>query len=336
MKKLIYFFLALIFIGFASYKIVIPTPHYLSSEAQAKIKEGKTFWQWDSPYGPQNIHYVEKGSGDKHIILVHGFRAHSYTWKHIIDPLVEIGYHVWTIDIIGYGLSDMPNQFLYRQELFVQQLTHFMKAHGIDHAHFIGNSMGGGIILSVAVEHPESIDSLTLITALGYPLKLPFYLAVGKVLGHLTAPFLGPDMVKHGLNFIIHDKSTITEEQIQAYSLPFLFPGGAAASIETLKNFDNQQLKDLSARFSEIKKPILIIWGENDPLIPVIHYYQFIEEFPHAQKLLISQCGHLPQEEKPELVNETIIQFLQQVNQTKILPFPEWSSTHGSKDPFPE
>ncbi len=280
---------------------------------QQRLKEGKLFWEWPSSYGPLAMHYIEKGKGDQHILLLHGFRAHTYTWRHLIDPLAQEGYHVWAVDLIGYGFSDKPDQVPYHVDFFVQQIKAFMDAKEIARAHLVGNSMGGGLALNFACTHPDRTHSLSLLNALGYPLNLPLYLSIGRYFGKLWAPFLGPTVIRNGLKQIVFNQNCITEEQVEAYSLPYRFPGGAMASLLTLQQFDNQQLIEMGQRYTTLQHPLLVIWGDHDRLIPVSHYEKFLKDFPQAHKLLISKCGHIPQEEEPEQVIAAILEFLQHV-----------------------
>lgn len=287
------------------------TPMLDPSQQQA-YKQGKLFWEWETPQGAWAVHYTEQGEGSNHLLLIHGFRANTFTWRHLVNPLAKAGYHVWAVDLIGYGLSDKPQEASYDVSLFVQQLKAFMEAHHIPSAHLIGNSMGGGLALSLALDHPQKVRSLTLISALGYPFDLPLYLSLSKHLGPLWVPFVGPSIIRSGLKQIVFDAKTVTDEQVEAYSLPYRFPGGANASLMTLKQFDKQKLVDLSQRYKTLFQPLLVIWGDHDSLIPVTHYEKFLKDFPSADRLLIPNCGHIPQEENPELVVETIVRFLEQ------------------------
>ena len=282
----------------------------LDPDEQLKLKEGKDFWEWVTPQGTFSMHYVQKGEGKDHILLIHGFRAHTYTWRHLMDPLVKAGYHVWAIDLIGYGLSDKPTHLAYTADFFVEQIKAFMEAHAISQAHVIGNSMGGGIALSLSITHPEKTRSLTLLSALGYPLDMPLYLSLGRHISQLWAPFLGPRMIRYGLKKIVFDPDLVGEEQVEAYSLPYRFPGGITSSLLTLKEFDNQRLVEMGKHYPHLQQPLLVIWGEKDTLIPVSHYEKFLNDFPKANCLLLPSCGHLPQEEYPEEVVQAISSFL--------------------------
>jgi pimeloyl-ACP methyl ester carboxylesterase len=286
----------------------------LEPEEQQKIKEGKLFWEWSSPYGPLAVHYIEKGEGPNHLILLHGFRAHTYTWKYLTDPLSQAGYHIWAIDLIGYGLSDKPHHVPYDVDFFVQQVESFMEAKGISNAHLVGNSMGGGLALNIALEYPQRVRSLILLSALGYPLDLPLYLSIGRHINQIWAPFLGPRMVRLCLNEIVYDQELVSDEQVDAYCLPYRLPGGITASILTLQKFDNQRLIEMGSRYTTLHYPLLVIWGDHDWLVPVSHYEKFLRDFPHAKRLLITNCGHIPQEEAPQQVLAAILEFLQRVD----------------------
>jgi|GEM_PF-367343 len=286
----------------------------LAPEEQYKLKEGKYFWKWHSPHGSLAMHYVEKGEGSKHLLFLHGFRAHSYTWQPLMEPLAQAGYHLWAIDLIGYGLSDKPEHLLYNADFFVEQVKAFMEGKGIAKAHLVGSSMGGGLALSLAIAHPLRVHSLTLLSALGYPLDLPLYVSLSRHISLIWAPFLGPRMVRYCLKELVFDRDSVTNEQVEAYSLPYRFPGGVAASLLTLQQFDNQRLIEMSSAYSSLTHPILIIWGQHDTLIPMSHYKKFLKDFPHAETQLIVNCGHIPQEEKPKEVLEALLTFLQKID----------------------
>jgi pimeloyl-ACP methyl ester carboxylesterase len=285
----------------------------LRPDEEARLKEGKTFWEWTTPEKTTaNIHYIERGTGSNHILLVHGFRCNTYTWRHLIDPLAEAGFHVWCIDLLGFGLSDKP-YLNYSLELFIKQIHDFMDGHEIPKAHFIGNSMGGGLSITMALDFPSRVNSLTLISPLGYPIEIPLYISIGKHLSMFWTPFLGSTMIRKGLEQIVYNKDSIQEEQVEAYRLPYSLAGGAAAALSTLKSFDNQKLEDLSRRYPEIGCPLFVIWGNNDTLIPIEHFKLFCKDFPSAKKLLIEECGHIPQEEKPEEIKASVLSFLREI-----------------------
>ena len=310
----IVFFFSFLLLAGTSLFVFHPVLPILEKETQEKIKEGKFFWEWQTQsHGPLAVHYVEKGTGPEHIFFLHGFRSYSYTWKELITPLADKGYHVWAFDLVGYGLSDKPVDANYNIDFFVEQLRSFMEANGIEKAHLAGNSMGGGLALSFALKHGHLVESLTLMNALGYPMNLPFHNAFAKYLKRISAKLMGTNMIRYGLEKIVYDVNLITDEKVDAYCLPYMLPGGIEAAHLTLKNFENQQLIDMVERYPTLKHPMLVIWGDHDTLIPVSYFEKFKNDFPHCQNLLIEKCGHIPQEEAPEVVLNTMIPFLKNI-----------------------
>lgn len=295
---------------FAVIFFVLTDLQMLEHEEFLKLKSGEKFWTWESPNGPYSMHYVEKGEGENHILFIHGFRSHTFTWRFLIDPLAKSGYHVWAIDLIGFGLSDKPENETYNIPFFIDQIISFMQAKSISKAHIIGNSMGGGLALNIALYYPSQVASLSLLNALGYPHELPFYVLIARHISSIWTPFLGPRMVRQTLNYIVYDQHNISEEQVNAYTLPYRLPGGITSTLLTLQQFDNQILVNMTKQYPHLKHPILVIWGEHDSQIPVAHYEKFVADFPKAQKLLIPKCGHIPQEESPSEVLSALLDFL--------------------------
>jgi pimeloyl-ACP methyl ester carboxylesterase len=270
----------------------------------------KTFWQWQSSLGSYAIHYVEKGTGPHHVLLLHGFAAHSFTWSFVIDDLAKAGYHVWSIDLIGSGWSDKPLHVPYHLHLFIDQIEAFMQSKHIQQAAVVGNSMGGGLALALSIFHPHRVQSLVLIDALIFPLKLPLYFATTRFIGKWAKPFMGQSMTHQILKQVMYDQKKISKEQIEAYTFPFHTSGGKDAFIQTLQNFNPKDLENLAVHFKEIKVPILIIWGEKDRWMPLNYFKRVSKTFPQATTLLIPHCGHIPQEECPVEVNKALLKFL--------------------------
>ena len=269
-----------------------------------------SFWNWDIKPATYSIHYIEKGEGSQHLIFLHGYGANTFTWKHQLDVFAKQGYHTWAVDLLGFGFSDKPAKIKYSIDLFQRQILDFMDAHQIQKAHLIGNSMGGGLALSIAVSAPKRVSSLVVIDPLAYPIDLPFPYSLGKTLGKITLPFFSRKLVFRTLKQIVYNPERISSEQIDAYWQPYEMKGGREAAINVLQAFDKKILEQLSLSYGAIDTPVLILWGDRDRWIPVDHLNRLADQIPGAKKQLISACGHIPQEEKPEEVNQLLLKFL--------------------------
>lgn len=279
--------------------------HYssLHNSDLALLKEEKTFWNWEG----RQIHYVEKGKGDNHLIFLHGFGANTFTWRQQIDSLAQKGYHVWAFDFLGFGFSDKPLEISYDLDLYQNQTLAFMDAMGIEKGHIAANSMGGAVAIATASFAPERVASLFLIDPLAESVDLPLSYSIGKKLGRLMLPFFSRNHVHRVLKEVYYDPHKITEEQIDAYWLPLRMEGGREVFIKVLKTFDPEILH---FSYESIEVPVLLLWGENDPWIPVSHSDLLKEKLPQAIQKTIPSCGHTPQQEKPQEVNELLVQFL--------------------------
>ena len=179
--------------------------------------------------------------------------------------------------------------------------------------------LGGAVALALAENSPEKISSMVLIDPLAYPVKMPFFYFLCKTFGKLVIPFFSRDLVHQTIKKIYYDPEKITEDQIDAYWLPYQMEGGREVVVNILRSFDQDLLQQLRQSYAEMKMPILLIWGEQDEWIPVSHLTYLLEDFPHAEQVTIPFCGHAPQEETPDEVNPQLTQFLHKHSDKKNL-----------------
>ncbi len=269
-------------------------------------------WKWDN----RTIFYMEKGQGDRHILLLHGFAANTYTWHNQVDLLEKKGYHVWAPDFLGFGGSDKPCEVAYSLRLYRDQILSFMQAHNIPKAHIVGHSMGGAVALAIAVHAPDKVRSLVLIDSAGYPLRLPLHLFIGKQCKELVPanlpPFFTKAAIRLALMQIFYDSSRIQSEQVEAYWKPYTQAGAVQCSFAILQAFNNADFQAQKELYKNITAPTLIVWGEQDTWIPLRYQQRMKNDITHAQTVLISSCGHAPQEECPAKFNAPFIDFLSQ------------------------
>ncbi|MBN1882023.1 MAG: alpha/beta hydrolase [Deltaproteobacteria bacterium] len=265
------------------------------------------------------VHYWDQGKGDV-LILVHGFSSNVYTWRLNVDALSE-EFRVIALDLPGFGYTDNPKDFDYTHEGYSRFLVDFMDAMDIDTATLAGNSMGGGVVLTTALLFPERVDGLILVDSVGYPEQedeekvfLPFLLmgvpGAGEVLMSLSYRSVLEESLKGG---VYYDNSFVTEEMVEYYYNVYRMENGRKAPLWVMRN-----MMDIppigSERISEVSAPTLIIWGEEDNLIPVGHASLFERDIAGSRAVVIGEAGHLPHEEKAEFVNGLIADFMKEGN----------------------
>ncbi len=251
--------------------------------------------------------FVEKGTGDKHVLLLHGFCANTFTWRDQVDTLSAAGYHVWAIDFTGFGKS-CKNAENYSLELYENQVKNFMQQHRIPSAHIVGHSMGGFIALTFTQKYPSCVRSLFLLAPAAYPLKLPTILA--KCPAPLLSLLITETTLRLALKRIFYNNACITNERVAAYWAPFETPGGKEAAIKVLGLWDC--LKGRS--YKNIQAPTFLMWGDKDRIVPLEQCALLKKEITCAEAMIIPLCGHAPQEECPTAVNKALLSFLKKVS----------------------
>ncbi len=118
-------------------------------------------------------------------------------------------------------------------------------------------------------------------------------------------------MAKSVLKLAYFDPKKITAEQIAAYAAPLAAPGGKHALLETGKRMIPPNIDELVARYKDINVPTLIIWGRQDKIISPEAGTLLAQAIPDSSLHWIDQCGHVPQEERPETTIPLILDFLE-------------------------
>lgn len=286
--------------------IVFPIMHKVEVNEPTDIKtDGKFVDIGDGV----TIHYKEYGQGEP-LLLIHGYTSNSYTWNDVAPELAK-HYRVITPDVVGFGLSSKPEDGNYNYEGFANYLAEFLDKIGVGKVNIGGNSMGGGISIRFALDHPERVKKMILIDSAGIAhdrksiiftmLSTP---GINSFFGSLNSPFFTAFSLRE---MAFYDDSLVTPEKAQAYFVPFTTKGTLNAAARTMKEND---WGGLEARLPEITTPTLIIWGDKDALIAPPLAYVFNKQIPGSELLMLEKCGHMPQEEMPAKTAAAMISFL--------------------------
>jgi pimeloyl-ACP methyl ester carboxylesterase len=249
----------------------------------------------------QKIHYVEAGSGPT-VILLHGLGGSARAWQPNIVPLAE-KYHVFVPDQIGFGKSDKP-LVNYRIRTYVDFLEQFCKQLNIERASLVGNSMGGWIAAAFTVAFPDRVDKLVLEDAAGY--------APPKDFDWKSLYGLNPT-TREGMKVLVtkvfYNKLFQTDAAIDA-AIAARMTAGDGYTINSITESIIRGEDFLDANVKTIKRPTLVVWGREDGLVPLTDGERFNKEIAGSKLVVIDQCGHVPNVEKPMEFNAAVIQFL--------------------------
>jgi len=257
--------------------------------------------------------YVETGGSGEAVVLIHGFGGSTYSWREVMPELAK-QHRVVALDLFGFGFTERPKRLRrYSREGQISLILGVLDELGIDRAHLVGHSYGGGIATALALRHPDRVRSLVLVDSTN-----PNYARARRKnfaeLQPLTWAFvrglaLRPDTVRKALERSWYDDSLITDEMVDAY-LKRLEIEGAARAYRGLTVPFNSPEEAEALYVHDLQVPALVIWGEDDELIKVEEGRVAAGEIKGARFVALEDCGHNPMEEKPEAFLANLLPFL--------------------------
>lgn len=285
-----------------------------------------SFWNWRG----FNIRYAVMGQG-RPLLLIHGFGAAIEHWRQNIPTLASGGYRVFALDLLGFGHSDKP-ALDYTLELWQALLKDFWTAQIQEPTVFVGNSIGALLSLMVLANHPEIAAGAVLLNAAGGlnhrpdELNLPLRVVMNCFTQLVSSPIVGPflfdrirqkNRIRETLYQVYCNRAAVTEELVHFIYGPACDPGAQKVFASILSAPPGPKPEELLSR---IDHPLLVLWGEADPWTPIAGS-QIYQQWgnPEAAKpsiefVPIPQAGHCPHDERPEVVNPLMLEWLAQLN----------------------
>jgi pimeloyl-ACP methyl ester carboxylesterase len=258
--------------------------------------------------------YWQMGACGSPVILLHGGNGSIEFWLYNIAALAAF-HRVYAFDMVGSGRSDYPDgsySIAYQAEF----LAGFITALGINSATLIGNSMGGAVALKFTSIYPDRMDKLVLVDSmgLGQEISLGIRLITLPAIVNLLRPgrWMIPAMLKS--NFYNHH--LLPPEWIELRYPIFAIPDRNRVILRLgQSNFNLAGVRadvyqPIVASLPQIDRPTLIVWGEQDRIIPVKHAYIAAAGLPHNQLEIFPDCGHHPYLEYPAKFNRLVLDFL--------------------------
>ena len=259
------------------------------------------------------VHYQGAGNPkDPAVILIHGFASSTLVWSKVFLRLAQEGYRVIAVDLLGYGYSAKPRNGEYTISGQAKLLIRLLDCLGIPKAIFVGSSYGGAIAAICALDYPDRIEKLILIGAVNNnrPLRFTLMRVFGSpVVGDVVSPLLiGSRRLLRWRMKRVYDRHAwvLDERRVDARHQPLRASGTQRAIIRTVRSWDAERI---SREAHLIRQPTLLLWGENDPEIPLADGERLHEAIPGSRLIVFPECGHLPHEEYPETFVNVVIDF---------------------------
>jgi pimeloyl-ACP methyl ester carboxylesterase len=248
------------------------------------------------------MHYFEalppKGAPGTPLLLVHGLGARGEDWGAMIPALAAQGFHVYAPDLLGYGRSARPD-VSYSISMEETVVVQFMQAMHLARADVGGWSMGGWVVMKLALDHPAMVDRLMVYDSAGV---------------YFPATF-GPDL------FTPKDTDGVRKLMAMLTPKPVELPEFAArAALRRLEKnawvlqrstaamMNGRDLLDF--RLYRLSQPMLIVWGAKDTLIPLASGEAMHRMVPQSVLAVVEGCGHLAPAECSKPVVESTVEFL--------------------------
>lgn len=241
------------------------------------------------------------------VVFIHGSgpgASGKSNFRQNVAPFVEAGFRVVLPDLIGYGESSKPEGIDYTLELFTGTLYEALRKQGVEQATLVGNSLGGGIAILMALDHPEFINRLILM-APGCIEEREVYFAMPGIAG-MVSSFGGPDFNENEqrrlITNLVHDPVHVTDALVKERF--------AVASTQPKDVIVRMRTPNLAPRLGELKMPILLFWGYNERFMPLTGINYFMESCEDVRCVTFNKVGHWVQVERTDEFNRYSIEFL--------------------------
>ncbi|MGV9362702.1 4,5:9,10-diseco-3-hydroxy-5,9,17-trioxoandrosta-1(10),2-diene-4-oate hydrolase [Amycolatopsis sp. NPDC003731] len=267
--------------------------------------------------GSLKLHYHEAGAEHAEtVILLHGGGPGASAWSNFGRNLPEFAKHYRTIavDQPGFGRSDKPTEHPQYFRHSADAVLGLMDALGIERAHFVGNSLGGGAAVRFALNHGKRAGRLVLMGPGGLSVNLfaPDPTEGVKNLGKFGA-HPSRERMEAFLRIMVHDQALVTDELIDERFAAANTPESLAAMRAMGKSFAHPETYEEGMLWREahrLRQRVLLIWGREDRVNPLDGALVALKTIPRAQLHVFGGCGHWAQLEKFDEFNRLALDFL--------------------------
>ncbi len=280
--------------------------------------------------GSLRVHHMHGGRGSP-VVFIHGLGSSGYMeWRFTLEPTAE-RHRVYAPDLPGYGRTEKPRT-RYTIPYFAHFVERYIEDRGLRSVVLVGASLGGRIALELALEQPRLVRKLVLVNTLG--LGRPQIRMAQMAYGLVTIPRVGeavmrftrdalhwasPKMIRRVAGRYAGASSDLERSMDDVYlgNLREMYAGDDFhnAYLSTVRSLINPRAlfggnHDVTARLNEIKIPLQLIWGADDPLFPVAHAARAHALVARSRLAVIAGAGHSPQAERPEEFNRVLLDFI--------------------------
>jgi len=265
------------------------------------------------------VRYRIGGEGPA-VVLIHGITGSSATWDQVMSQLTR-DYTVLAPDLLGHGDSAKPRGADYSLGAYASGIRDLMIALEIDRATFVGHSLGGGVAMQLAYQFPDRLDRLVLVSSGGLGKEVHLMLrAVALPAAEYVLPLLVAEPLRRTVETIagVFGKLGLRAgDDLEEIAGGFASLGDMDAreafvhTARSIINVEGQRVDATDRLYLAEEVPTLLIWGENDPIIPAKHGRAAHRAIPGSRLELFPETGHFPYKSDPIRFVEALTEFIE-------------------------
>jgi 4,5:9,10-diseco-3-hydroxy-5,9,17-trioxoandrosta-1(10),2-diene-4-oate hydrolase len=269
--------------------------------------------------GTIKTRYWMEGEGYP-VILIHGISNSIEDWLLNFEDIAE-QYQVYALDLIGHGRTDKPLSASYGIQDLARFVVDFMDTMNIGCAHIVGHSLGGAIALTMAIHYPSYVNKLVLVDSggLGQECSIVLRLVSLPGLGELLGTLFMQGSLEKRISMQREswpDAEIVPDEMIRLKYDATLWQDISKSYFKTLRAITNfwglrkSVYMPILQHLPSLANPVLVVWGEQDNMLPVSQTQIVKDKVPHARVEIFENCKHDPMVVNPQRFNHLILKFL--------------------------
>lgn len=239
------------------------------------------------------------------VLLLHGFPTSSHLWRGLV-PLLAPAMRVIAPDLLGAGDSDRPAEVPLGLAAHVGYVRELLDTLGVERCAVVGHGFGGGIAQLLALEgRAQALVLVDSIVSDAWPSEPT---AEVQAVEHLSPELAA--VLRAAFDLGMGKRWRLSDEALERYLTSYSGEDGAAAFLRQARAIDGRGLREREAELSALEVPALILWGEDDPFLPVELAERLNDLLPASSLALLPGCSHFLPEDAPETIGPLVYEYL--------------------------
>lgn len=259
------------------------------------------------------VHLIDIGQGPP-VLLIHGFADSSYCWHANAEAFLNLGFRLLILDQPGFGRSAVPRKpYRFTIDSQAQRVLDAAATRTTDPLIVVGHSMGGAMAMLLAHRFPDRVKTTVAVAPL---CRKPWRQVLAKPGIHSLVRFVPRRvLVRKTLRRLVYDPDSLSRTVVLEYTRAARRRDFFRNTTALARQFFSPAFFDLFDHPDRIAGPLLLIWGEHDPWVPVRWGRTLHEAIPHATFTAFPDAGHMVHQERPDAFITSCRMFLQSMIQ---------------------